>query len=250
MSDLPEPSRPPYDFLSDPLILLFLAIGAPITTMLGLLAGRQVFLLVMNTLVIAPFFILAVRRGRPLRAIGLTLAWCLFQMLSITMLSLAVPQQAESSIAQGIEYRSEMVQWIATGRSRENVLAFFLPAQARNLGLLVFVTLLTGGLGGLFMIAGLINYTGLYIAHLVAHATRPVLLIGVAWPIWSLAEVAGYAICCAVLAEPLLRLNWRAPLRRLPLLAFGLSLLILDVLLRLLAAPLWRALLQKATSLG
>ncbi len=250
MSDLPERSRPSYDFLSDPLIFLFLAIGAPITTMLGFLAGRRAFLLIMNALVIAPFFILAVRRDRPLRAIGLTLAWCLFQMLSVTMLTLAAPQQAEFSIAQGIEYRSEMVQWIATGRSRENALAFFLPMLVRNFGLLAVVALLTGGLGGLFMIASLINYTGFYIAHLLAHTTRPALLIGVAWPIWSLAEVAGYVICCVVLAEPLLRLTWRAPLRKLPLLALGLSLLIADAILRLLAAPLWRALLQKATSLG
>jgi len=215
--------------------------------MLGFLAGHRAFLLVMNALVVAPFFVLAVRRGRPSRAIGLTLAWCLFQVLSITMLTLAVPQQAESGIAQGLEYRSEMVQWIATGHSRENTPALFLPAQMRNFGLLVVVTILTGGLGGLFMIAGLINYTGFYIAHLIAHTTRPALLIGVAW---SLAEVIGYVICCVVLAEPLLRLDWRAPLRRLPLLALGLSLLIADAALRLLAAPLWRALLQKATSLG
>ncbi|MCC7353263.1 MAG: hypothetical protein IT330_05850 [Anaerolineae bacterium] len=250
MSTLPEQPRPPYDFLSDPLIFVFLAIGAPITTMLGFLAGRQVFLLAMNTVVIFPFFALAVRRGRPLRAVGLTLAWGLFQTISVIVLTLAVPQQAESSIAQGIEYRAEMVQWIATGHSPENTLVLFLPAQARNFGLLAAASVLTGGLGGLFMIASLINYSGFYIAHLTAHATQPLLLVGVAWPIWSLTAIIGYVVCCVVLAEPLLRLDWRAPLRRLPLLVIGLSLVLLDAIFRLLAGPLWRALLQKATSLG
>jgi hypothetical protein len=245
-----EITRPPYDFLSDPLIFIILAIFTPIANMLGFLTGNSLFLLIVDTVVIFPFFLLAIRRGRLQRAIGFTLVWSVIQAISVIVLTGAVPQQAEFSIAQGIEYHAEMTQWIATGQSSVNTPTAFLPAQGRSLALLVVATVLTGGFGGLLMIASQINYTGFYIAHLISHAVNPLLLAVSAWPLWNLVNVAGFLICCAVLAEPLLCWNRRAPMKRLPLLAMGLSLIVLDTILRLLLAPVWRDLLRQATNLG
>ena len=245
-----EITRPPYDFLSDPLIFIILAIFTPIANMLGFLTGNPLFLLILDTVVIFPFFLLAIRRGRVLRAIGFTLVWSAIQAISVIVLTLAVPQQAEYAVAQGIEYRAEMVQWIATGQSSGNTPVAFLPAQGRNLAVLVVATVLTGGFGGLLMVASQINYTGFYIAHLVSHATNPLLLVVSAWPVWNLANMVGYVICCAVLAEPLLRWNRHAPMKRLPLLAVGFIFIVLDTILRLLLALYWRDLLRQATNLG
>jgi hypothetical protein len=244
---LTERARPSYDFIADPLIFLFLAFGAPITTMLGLLAGQRTLLPLMNAAVIFPFFALAVRRGRLARAVGFTLAWAACQALSIVILTWAVPERAEYGVSQGIEYRAAMMQWLATGQSSETTLASFLPTYARDLGLLVLASLISGGLGGLFIIAKLLNYTGFYVAHLATYASHPLLLAFVAWPIWMLARVAGYSACCAVLAEPLLRLDWRAPLRRWRLLALGLSLIAAEAVFRIFLAPISLMLLRWAT---
>lgn len=244
-----------YHVLDDPIIYPVILAGVVLTTVLPLLLEQQLCLPLLNGLVIFPLFAWALRLGRPGRAVGLALFWVACQTVVVVSASLIIPDQAGLAIRQALEHRSETLAWIASGDGVAGSPGLWLPQQLRQAAVFAVATLLTGGLGGLILLATTLNMVNFVVADLIRQAGNLLLVLLFAWPIWSLVRLLAALIIGAVLAEPVAVLDlrpqwwgrWWAERRRL--LAIGLGVLLLSFLLQLLLAPAWDDLLRLATDL-
>lgn len=267
--DMEPAASPGYHVLDDWVVYPVLVFGVILAAVPSLLLGQQICLPVLPVLVIAPMFLWAVRLGRPQRAIGLALVWAASLALTVWVSSLLVPERAGQAIWRGLEMRSELLAWIATGTAGAGeVLGLPLDVTTQLLqALLVLVgSLVSAGLAGLAVDALLINATSFVAASIVEQANRLLPGILLAWPIWSVVRVLGYIICGAVLAEPIFlsRLLFGtaqepAPERpaslaqwwqwRRRLLLSGIGLILLAIALQLLLGPSWASMVRRATGL-
>jgi hypothetical protein len=245
-----------YHVLVDTIVYPVIALGVALTTALPVFLQQRFCLPVLNGLVIFPLFAWALRAGRPRRALGLGLFWALCQSLAIVAASLLMADRAGTAILGALEFRTQWLAWIASGSPVTSTPALSLPGQVRELAVFAAGSLLTGGLGGLILLAMALNAFNFTVASLLQQALRPVLLLLAAWPIWSVVRLIGYLTVGAVLAEPVavldLRPQWWAAWwpRRRRLLATGLGLIVLGIVLQIVLSPLWPSLLRSATGLN
>lgn len=253
MADQPiqEPDRS-YHVLDDPVVYPVVLIGVLLTTGLPIFLGQRICLPVLNGLVIFPLFAWALRVGRPRRAVELALFWVVCQGSAVVAASLLLPDRAGYAIVQGLEYRTEILRWAATGQGRASQPAIWLPGQARDLALFSLATLLTGGLGGLIWLASRLNAFNFSVTGLWQQAASPLLIL-LAWPIWAVVRLIGYLVMGAALAEPVAVLDlrpawwarwWR---QRRRWLALGLAFILLGAAMQLLLARYWPGWLRAVT---
>jgi hypothetical protein len=268
--DMPPAAVPGYHVLDDWVVYPVLVFGVVLAAVPSLLLGQQICLPLLPVLVIAPLFLWAVRLGRPQRAMGLALVWAASLAVTIFVASLAVPERAGQAIWHGLEIRSEVLAWIATGMAGAGEvlgLPLDLSTELQQALVVLAGSLASAGLVGLAVDALLINATSFVAASIVAQASSPVPAILVAWPIWNVIRLLGYIVCGAVLAEPvfLSRLLFgtaREPAPGSPasltqwwhwrrrLLASGIGLILLASALQFALGPSWAAILRRATGLA
>lgn len=257
-----------YHVLDDPLGYVVIALGVILTTALPVFLGQRFCLPLLNTLVIFPFFVWAMRAGRPRRAITLGTFWAICQTIAMLVASLALPQQASNAVLNGLEMRSQALAWTTGGaHSPEGFVAglpFSLSKQLIQLAVVAAGSLLTAGLVGLLVDALTLNATSYIAASVLHQANNPLLALVTAWPLWIFVRLAGYLLLGAVLAEPLAvgastprpddeqvepawtwTQWWR---RRRRLLGIGVGLALLGIALQSLLGPLWASLMRQLTS--
>lgn len=245
-----------YHVLNDPVVYVVIFVGSLLTTGLPVFLGQRFCLPLLNALVVFPLFVWAVRVSRPRRAITLGLFWALSQTVAFLAMALLLSERATVTVLNGLDFRTEMLAWIATGSGAPGAPGQFLPRELGNVALFAGASLLTAGLGSFILLALALNMINLYVASLVQQATNPLLLALTAWPIWLIVRLAGYLMSAAVLAEPAavldLRPQWWAGWwrRRRRLLAIGIGIVLLSFLLQALLAPIWDDLLRAATGLS
>lgn len=267
--DLDSAGMTGYHVLNDWVVYPVLMLGVVLAAVPSVLLGQQICLPVLPVLVIAPLFLWAVRLGRPRRAIGLAVVWATSLAITLLVSSLLVPDQASQAIRHGLEIRSDVLAWVATGVAGSgDVLGLPLSASTMLLQALVVLagSVLSAGLAGLLIDAQTINATSFVAASIVNQAGNPLPATLVAWPIWTVVRVVGYIVCGAVLAEPffLSRILFgtaeeRSPgrpaslaewwQRRRRLLLSGIGLILLAIALQLLLGSSWAALVRRVTGL-
>lgn len=234
------------------IVLLGLALGAAGTTALGVAVGSQWLLPVLGAAVPFAVFLPRVRDGRFRSAVGWVLLWAVFQSVALQTAFHLWPERTGEAVFRGPSYAEEMMHWARTGVGAESSPHLFLPIHARHFAAFCVLSALSAGGLGLVLGTGLLNYMNFYVATLVAASSNKLVAAAFGWPVWAEVRVVGFVICGAALATlaPAAwnRLRGRSPLPRFPgkLFAWGVSLILLDAVLKALLAPSWQRFLFRA----
>jgi hypothetical protein len=189
------------------------------------------------------------RRERVGLAVLKMLFWALLIATTMEILAVYAPARGESSVIHGTAYRDEMIAWVRTGAGRESSWRQFVPQQALHLGLFLFLSLVSASILSLLLGAALVNYMSYYVGSLIGIAQAPTLPLLAGWPPWAILRVASFVILGVILAGPALKrfagvpFHWEGKKVWLVLAGSGL---VLDVILKILLAPRWSALLRSA----
>ena len=253
--DMEDDSAPDASVLDDWIIFPVIALGVFITTVLPVFLQQELCLPVLNTLVIFPLFVWALRSGRPRRALTMTLFWAFCLATAMLLLGLLLSQQASSAVQGVVEYRSQFIRWMADATPVTAAPAQDWLSQPKELVLFAAATALTAGLGGLFLLAMAINVVSVNAAGLINDAARPVQTLLFSWPAWNIVRLVGAILIAVALAEPLatgqLGLEalaaWFRARRRW--LLYGVVLLFAAALLQLLLSSLYRSMLESGLGL-
>lgn len=242
---LPQLNRPV-------LAVLFLGLGAVLTTVASFVFGVPWLMLVLGAAVPFPIFLGAMRQTRYNLAFGLMLVWGFFQSCAVAIASLIAPTRAAAVVLSGAGYRDEMLHWIRTGEGAEGTLRLFLPIHLLHYGIFCLLSLLTFGGAALLLGTWLLNYMNFYVGELVRLSANPWIAAIIAWPPWSLLRVVGYIATGVALTAVALR--WVAKVRgKTPLpplshryLLVGVGFVVADLAVKAVLAPAWQQLLRNA----
>ena len=235
--------------MTGPKAYLFLALAAVLGT--AFVFARSTWLLLVAQSALA-YVILYTDLQRADLGAGFRhmLFWALCVSIVTIQVTLHFPDAAGSTILRGEMYREEMFRYIETGIGAEGTPRLFLPQHGLHYSLTLVISTLSGGFGGLFLGAILLDYMNYYVGSLVRLGEVPSLGALVGWPIWSYVRVAGFiagAITMAHLffARFLRRTRWRPDAFRRFLYA-SVALFLLDIVLKWTLAPMWRQWLERA----
>lgn len=212
----------------------------------GWVVGLPYLVPVLNALAGYPFMIAPVRRGQLRTAIGLMLVWALSMGVFATALAYARPATTARLFLNAAAYEREMFTWVATGDGRESRPRESIPQHLGQAAVFSGLSLATGSALSMPMGAALMNYMGHYVGALAHHGGSPWLLAA-AWHPWSVIRITSFVVLGVVLSGPVIcavgggRWRWDGEPRRWTVLA--MAGLVADVLLKALAAPVWRHLL-------
>jgi hypothetical protein len=243
----PEPAAPRAPRALRALPALPIGAALPASVALAVFLPTPLPLAILPPLVLLPHFARDIAAGRPASAARRTLVWALLLSALTIAAVCAFPERMESRVLHGPSYREEMFRWIDTGIGKESDPGRFIPEHIAHLALLLVLSFATGGAAGLLLGAVLLNYMNFYVASLVLTSNRPLLTLGVGWPVWSVVRVVGFIFAACAVAAPFYdRFRGVAPaLRRNGrLLAAGLALAALDIVLKTVLAEPWRRLLE------
>ena len=199
-----------------------------------------------------PPFLIQVRQGRYTRALQWVLLWALFQSLSIGLCTAIAPERGAEVILRGSAYTTEMLHWIRTGQGAEGSLPLFLPLHLKQYAIFCSLSLATLGSAALLLGTYLLNYMNFYVVQLVQISANPWLAAIVGWPPWSLLRLVGFVATGAALTalglNLLLKISGRVPSHPFPtkLFSTGLGLVIADIVVKAVLAPVWRQFLKTA----
>jgi hypothetical protein len=220
-----------------------------VSYVVGWLAGIPILVPILNTVASYPFMVAALKRGDLRLAVGRMLLWALTMGVAATFLSYARPAEAGQLFLRAHAYRTEMFDWVLTGRGMESTPSRFIPQHLGHAALFSGLTIVTGGALGMPMGAVLMNYMGHYVGTLAESAQHPARTMLLAWHPWAVIRVVSFVTIGVVLSAPLLsriaKFNIdRGVARRL--LAWAGAGLVVDIVLKALLAPTWQRLLLRA----
>jgi len=227
---------------------LFVAVGVGASFAIGLATHRYV-LPVLNALFLYPVLILNAREKRGWRNAFLIALWGFLLNAVVIALVQIDPELMAVRIINGDNYTEEMFHWIQTGEGAEGNIRLFLPLHLKFYGLLLALSALTGGFGGLVLAAALINFMAFYVGRLVLDAVRPLAILLIGWPIWSIIRGVGFLAAVVGLSEAFYDKVARKPInwqRLSKLLKLSVICILLDIVIKATLAEFWRWMLQKS----
>lgn len=254
--DSEEETATDHAVLDDWIVFPVIALGVAIATLFPVFLQQELCLPLLNTLVIFPLFVWAVRSGRTRRALTMTLFWAFCLAATMLPAALLMNAQAAGAVRGLADYRTQFIGWMAGGPAVTALPAQNWLAQLRELAIFAAATALTAGLGGLFLLALAISVVSANAASLAVEATQPLLALLFGWPVWSVIRLVAFALIGVALAEPLAAGQWQPAAlrtwfrRRRRLLAAGALALAAAALVQALAEPLYRSMLQASLGLG
>ena len=225
------------------LIVLILATIASYP--IGLAIGHPWVLPILNALPAYVVLVHRLRKGERGGTVRAMLWWATTVAIVGTVAFVWWPEPLGRIVLNGPAYKSEMFNWIRTGRGAEGNIRLFLPEHLVHLGAFLVVGIGTGSAGALVMGAVLMNFMSYYVAAL-AKAGVPawgVTLLG--WQPWAIARVAAFATLGVLLAEPLVSLVFPSAKERLKsstraaYIVAAMSGILADWFLKFLLAPTW-----------
>lgn len=229
----------------------YLLIAVPISVLLGLVLGKFVLPL-LQTLVLFPVFGILLMREAWGQALRTACIWALCNALAVGFLSYLQPAVLQDTIILGQEYQQEMFGWIETGVGKEGDVTQFLPEHLLHAGVFSIVTALSGGFLGLIMGSVLLNYMSFYVGTLLTFADNLPVTLVLAWPPWALVRVLAFIL----IACPLSGILWCRLSNRKPqwkdfkrFLFIGVSLLVVDIVLKWCLASFWQNWLKNLVTL-
>ena len=216
---------------------------------IGWAIGIPILVPILNTIASFPFMVLALKRGEIRVAVGRMLLWALAMGVIATLMSYARPEQTGLLFLRAQGYRTEMFNWVLTGRGPESTPSLFIPQQLGHAAMFAGLALATGGALAMPIGAVLMNYMGHYVGTLAETSAHPALTILLAWHPWAVIRIISFVTIGVVLSAPLLSriakfpVDWHTARRLLTWAGAGL---VLDVLLKTLLAPTWQRLLLRS----
>jgi len=205
---------------------------------------------------LVPFYVWNGKNGRLVENVFLSLVWV--AALGVTMTAACAHvwpahrrPETFSYLIGAPDYIVEMRRWLETGVGVESRPSQFIPVHITHFMMVVVLSGLTGGVGGLLGGTVLMNYMGAYAGTVLADASNPVPTAVMVWPIWSLIRIVGFICAATAASEVFYAWAFRRPIRRVAartLFAIGLSLVVLDIIIKASLAPTWRVWLLHAFS--
>lgn len=233
-------------------IPLIPALLAPVAVLIGFWTGGRFLLPILATLAVYPILAILVLRGRFSLALIASVLWAISLSTTIIAVTAHDPAGAAEVVLNGPTYRDEMFDYIRTGHGRETEPGLYLPQHLVHLGAFIVLTVLSGGFLGIALGAVLVGYMSYYVGALAAAGSEPWLAFAIGWPPWAILRVVAYIMLGVVLARPLLSAVGRRAILPPPAGPWYITcaaLLLLDVVLKGLLAPLWAVLLRPCLGL-
>jgi len=221
-------------------------------TAAGFLIGNRWVLPGLAALTVYPFYVELILRGQRRRAVVLGLMWAVFLSQATIIGTYAFPARAQKVIISSAEYKAEMFGWVKTGQGKESSPKKFIGEHVREFAIFAGLAIATGGLGALFLGALLLNYMNFYVAMLLAASAHPIWTLFVAWQPYAIIRVIGYVMVATALTETFYGLvtRHRARWPRVRFVAtMGLLFVVLDIVVKMLAAPAWGRIIKAASGL-
>jgi hypothetical protein len=207
---------------------------------------RQPWLLpVLNALPAYVVLVHRLRKGERGGAVRTMLWWAATLALAGTIVFVWWPEPIGRLVLNGPAYKSQMFNWIRTGRGAEGNIRLFLPEHLVHLGAFIVVGLGTGGAGAMVMGAGLMNYMSYYVSALAKAGVPPWAVTLLGWQPWAIARVAAFSTLGVLLAEPLVCLVFPSAKEKLKAstraayIVAAMSGILADWFLKFLLAPTW-----------
>ena len=230
-------------------LALFAVIVSSLVSVVSPPAVSRYALPLVNVVLFYPAFLGLVSTGQRRRALAAAFAWAGLSTVAVVSISILRADSFGPGVLNGTTYKEEMFRWITTGIGAESRPSQFLPKHTVHLVAFAVLSFLSVGFLGLAMGAVLLNYMNFYYGSLIAEAQNPWRAALLGWPIWAILRVAGYMFLGVALAELGRTIIWQ---RKRPdwdraqrLLLPGGVLVVADVVLKTVFAPLWRILLAR-----
>jgi len=228
------------------------ALLAPLAVLLARAAQAPVLLPVLATAIIYPVAAAQLLRGRRGAAALASLFWAAALSASIVHVTGRDPASMERVVFNGPAYRSEMFDYVRSGVGKETDPGRFVPEHLLHLLTFGLLSAASGGLLGLALGAVLVGYMSFYVGSLAAAGGAQATAFLFGWPPWAILRVTAFVLIGLCLAEPLLFAVRRrlgrgpsgAPGPRRAWYVCAAVLLVLDVVLKVLFAPAWAAILR------
>jgi hypothetical protein len=236
------------------LLLGYIFISTFLGWLLAILVGQKVFLPIITALLIYPIFANRVMQGRLGAAAGWAMVWALAMTVAGILFTILWPRlftgewagRVDAAVERGGDYTKSMFVWIATGVGAESDPSRFIPVHLRNLGMFSLASIISGGALGLAFGAVQLNLMNFYVGMFTAYSHQPLLAAFLAWPPYAVMRVVGYILLATGFSTPAICwatkkcIPWKKAWR---FFGMGLALVLLDILLKWLVAPLWREIL-------
>ncbi|MGQ9705617.1 MAG: hypothetical protein ACUVWP_01260 [bacterium] len=227
--------------------IIYIITSTPLGFALGLKVGVNFIMPFINAILIYPVYLAYIIKGRFKTAIFTVLIWSIILSVVVILYSYQDPERAGRIIVMGERYKDEMFEWLATGRGIEGDITKFVPQHLLHLSIFSVLCFATGGFCGLIMGSILLNYMNYYVGFLW-HSSQSAGIILYGWSIWAIIRVVGYITISIFLSTPLLckllKNNWN--FRQYSIYLYtGLSLIILDIILKYNLNSLWREMILK-----
>ena len=149
-----------YDLTADPIFFVTFGFFAVLTTLMPAALGQANFLPILQALALTIFVAIPLRRGRVDRGIWVITLWIGLQLLVMSAGSALLPQLFERAVRDGFSYHRTLLEWSVTG---EGLPGWLLANPLSRLGEIVgvlFGSLLTAGLAGLWFLMRAVNQFG------------------------------------------------------------------------------------------
>ncbi len=223
-------------------LALYILLSTPLALLLGLLLGRWLLPLVQTCFSFPVFHGLVTRRRLAGAAAAMT-GWAALTALLMVGLTIQAPAYLGDRVLMGESYRQEMFAWVATGVGKEGDISQFLPQHVLHFVLFAVLTTLTGGFLGLAMGSILMNYMSFYVGSLLLGSQDFGQVALLAWPPWAAIRVVAYILTATALSalvyDRVGLCSIEFPRVKKALMAGG-ALLLLDVVLKWILAPVWQ----------
>jgi len=171
-------------------------------------------LIVAGIIALPPWIVLMLHlfRGRLWDGILDMFLWAIWECAAVIILAFLYPEQTKQLIWQAGSYFEEMSGWLRTGTGSEADPSAWIWIHLKWLGLVVLGGFLLG-LPALIMGVLLLNFMNYYVAQIMLTSESPLVVMMVAWHIWSIARVAGFIILASTMFQLLIGWVFKAPMR-------------------------------------
>ncbi len=232
-----------YTLDRDPLFYITLAAFALLATGFPAVLGQWRFLPLLQAVVLTIFMAIPLRQGNLKGALLVVFLWLALSMTTILVLTWFFAGQVERAFEDGFLHRAAFAEWYyAQGLLPASFQSQPVASVLEIAGILLG-SLLTWGLVGAWFLMRLANLAAFSAGSLLLTLQNP-FLIFVTLPLWSILQIVGGGALVVLLAEPLIRGNFMAGLRRLVgerrtlLMLFG-AIFVIGILLEIALPAVW-----------